>query len=163
TDAIGGTYVAALKARREWGGEALNRATTISVPVGPAATDFVAKTGGCNACHTGASAFASVLHGISDRRGRYACHASLAIEPDAHPNSLDLPTQRSGSRRRRTVESPVSAGTGERRARPPGRGPGAGETRGGRYSWIECALLRAHPLTIASATRPDRTGAPHGD
>jgi predicted CXXCH cytochrome family protein len=86
-DAVGGTYVAAIKARREWGGEALNRAATISVPVGPAPTEFIASTGGCNSCHAGATSFANVLHGVSDRRACFACHASLAIEPDT---ALDI-------------------------------------------------------------------------
>jgi hypothetical protein len=86
-DADQGTYVAAIKARREWGGEALNRATTIEVPVGPQPTTFVAKTGGCGGCHAGPTSFGSVLHGITDRRACFACHGSLAVEPDT---ALDI-------------------------------------------------------------------------
>jgi hypothetical protein len=83
-DAVPGTYVATLKARREWGGEALNRAVTREIQVGTATpTPFVAKTGGCNTCHTGASSLPSLLHGLADRRACHSCHSSLAFEPDA--------------------------------------------------------------------------------
>lgn len=83
-DALPGTYVATLKARREWGGEALNRAVTREIQVGTAApTPFVAKTGGCNTCHTGAASLPSLLHGLADRRACYSCHSALAFEPDA--------------------------------------------------------------------------------
>ena len=83
-DALPGTYVATLKARREWGGEALNRAVTLEIQVGTAAsTPYVAKTGGCNTCHTGASALPNLLHGLADRRACYSCHSALAFEPDA--------------------------------------------------------------------------------
>jgi hypothetical protein len=86
-DSLPGTYVAAIKARREWGGEALNRTFTMDVPVGPAATAFVAKTGNCSSCHTGPTAFAKVLHGVSDRRACFSCHAPIIGEPDG---SLDI-------------------------------------------------------------------------
>lgn len=83
-DALPGTYVATFKARREWGGEALNRAVTREIQVGTAAsTPFVAKTGPCNTCHAGASALPNLLHGLGDRRACYSCHSSLAFEPDA--------------------------------------------------------------------------------
>lgn len=83
-DALPGTYVATLKARREWGGEALNRAVTREIQVGTATpTPFVAKTGPCNTCHTGASSLPNLLHGLADRRACYSCHSSLAFEPDA--------------------------------------------------------------------------------
>lgn len=83
-DALGGTYVAALKARREWGGEALNRAVTKEIQVGTATpTPFVAKTGPCNTCHTGPSSLPNLLHGFADRRACFACHSALAFEPDA--------------------------------------------------------------------------------
>jgi predicted CXXCH cytochrome family protein len=83
-DALPGTYVATLKARREWGGEALNRAVTREIQVGTATpTPFVAKTGPCNTCHTGASSLPNLLHGLADRRVCYSCHSSLAFEPDA--------------------------------------------------------------------------------
>ncbi|HEV7507487.1 MAG TPA: hypothetical protein VGS07_21560 [Thermoanaerobaculia bacterium] len=83
-DALAGTYIAALKARREWGGEALKRAATVEIQVGTAApTPFVAKTGPCNTCHTGPSALPNLLHGLGDRRACFACHSSLAFEPDA--------------------------------------------------------------------------------
>jgi hypothetical protein len=83
-DALPGTYIAALKARREWGGEALKRAVTLEIQVGTAApTPFVAKTGPCNTCHAGPSALPNLLHGLGDRRACFACHSSLAFEPDA--------------------------------------------------------------------------------
>ena len=83
-DALPGTYVAALKARREWGGEALKRAVTREIQVGSAApAPFVAKTGPCNTCHSGASSLPNLLHGLDDRRTCFACHSSLAFEPDA--------------------------------------------------------------------------------
>jgi hypothetical protein len=87
-DAQPGTYVAALKARREFGGEALNRVTTLDIQVGTASpTLFEAKTGNCENCHKGPSAFGRILHGGTDRRACFACHASLSIEPDA---ALDI-------------------------------------------------------------------------
>ncbi len=83
-NALPGTYVAALKARREWGGEALKRAVTHEIQVGTAApTPFVARTGPCNTCHAGASRLPNLLHGLDDRRTCFACHSSLAFEPDA--------------------------------------------------------------------------------
>ena len=83
-DALAGTYVAALKARREWGGEALNRAVTLEIQVRTATpTPFVAKTGPCNTCHTGPSSLPNRLHGLGDRRTCFACHSPLAFEPDA--------------------------------------------------------------------------------
>ena len=67
-DALPGTYIATLKARREWGGEALNRAVTIDIQIGTETPSvFVAKTGPCNTCHIGPSSLAKVLHGLSDR------------------------------------------------------------------------------------------------
>lgn len=83
-DALPGTYVAALKARREWGGEALKRAVTRDIQVGTAApTPFVAKTGSCSTCHNGPTELPNLLHGLGDRRACFACHSSLAFEPDA--------------------------------------------------------------------------------
>lgn len=83
-DALPGTYIAALKARREWGGEAINRAVTREIQVGTATpTPFVAKTGPCNTCHTGPSSLPNLLHGLADRRACFSCHSALAFEPDA--------------------------------------------------------------------------------
>src|SRR5262245_54644016 len=87
-DALPGTYVAALKARRDFGGEALNRGATIKLQVGTAmVTAFNPSTGKCNTCHSGPSALGRALHGVSDRSACYSCHASLSIEPDA---ALDI-------------------------------------------------------------------------
>jgi hypothetical protein len=87
TDALPGTYLAAIKARREFGGEAQNRGTTAEIQVGTAVpTSFTFNTGNCETCHTGASAIGSVLHGLSDRRACFSCHPSISFEPD---NVLD--------------------------------------------------------------------------
>jgi len=87
-DALPGTYLVAVKARREFGGEALNRGTTTEIQVGTAAlSTFSPQTGHCDSCHSGASAFSKVLHGVSDRRACFACHPSIAVEPDA---ALDI-------------------------------------------------------------------------
>lgn len=87
-DALPGTYIVATKARREWGGEALNRSASIEIQVG-SNTPTVAnlQTGPCSTCHSGASSLGNLLHGTNDRRTCYGCHASLAIEPD---NALDI-------------------------------------------------------------------------
>jgi len=82
-EVLPGTYVLAIKARRDFAGEALNRATTANLQVGTVgATTFTSKTGGCNTCHSGPSQIGSILHGISDRRACFTCHARLAVEPD---------------------------------------------------------------------------------
>ena len=83
-DAKPGTYTAVIKARREWGGEALNRGATVSFQVGNATpTTFVSETGHCDTCHEGRSSLATVNHGIGDRRTCFGCHQGLPFEPDA--------------------------------------------------------------------------------
>ncbi|MBK6688055.1 MAG: hypothetical protein IPG45_26505 [Deltaproteobacteria bacterium] len=78
-----GTYVIAVKGRRDWGGEALNTGAVTEIQVGQVApTAFAPITGNCGQCHQGQSSFSKVLHGISDRRACYSCHPSLAFEPD---------------------------------------------------------------------------------
>ena len=87
-DAKPGTYTAAFKARREWGGEALNRGATVTLQVGSAApTVFQPATGHCNDCHSERSSLAIVNHGIADRSTCFSCHAALPFEPD---NPLDV-------------------------------------------------------------------------
>ncbi len=82
-DALPGTYVIATKGRRDWGGEALNRAASIEIQVGQATpTGFAPTTGNCGSCHQGPSALANVLHGLGDRRTCAGCHPTLAFEPD---------------------------------------------------------------------------------
>ncbi len=94
-----GTYALAMKARREWGGEALNRAATAEVQVGTAApTPFVPTTGPCNTCHTGESQLGKILHGLSDRRACNGCHAPLSFEPDG-PIDIRIHTIHSRSQR----------------------------------------------------------------
>jgi len=87
-DAESGTYVAAIKARREFAGEALNRGGSADIQVGQArATKFTPSTS-CTGCHAGERReFATILHGLGDRRACFGCHASLGIEFD---NALDI-------------------------------------------------------------------------
>jgi len=87
-DALPGTYTITVKARRDWGGEALNRGATIEVQVGQTdLTPFSPTTGHCNGCHTERSSLAIIDHGIADRRSCDGCHSALAFEPD---NALDI-------------------------------------------------------------------------
>jgi hypothetical protein len=87
-DALPGTYTLAIKGRREWGGEALDRGTTIAIQVGQSApTAFAPATGNCENCHTDRSSLAIVNHGLDDRRSCFGCHPSLSFEPD---NALDI-------------------------------------------------------------------------
>jgi hypothetical protein len=88
-DAEAGTYVAAIKARRDFAGEALNRGATLDIQVGQILpTTFTPKTQ-CGSCHKASDRtdFATVLHGIDDKRACFGCHASLGIEFD---NALDI-------------------------------------------------------------------------
>jgi hypothetical protein len=88
TDAQSGTYIAAIKARRDFAGEALNRGDTVEIQVGqPRRTFFTPKTQ-CTSCHTGPRTnFGTILHGIEDRRSCFGCHSSLGVEFD---NALDI-------------------------------------------------------------------------
>ncbi len=88
SDALPGTYVAAVKGRRDFAGEALNRGATTTIQVGTSTpTSAHLQTGPCNTCHSGASALANILHGIGDRRACFACHSALESEPDG---ALDI-------------------------------------------------------------------------
>lgn len=79
-DALPGTYVAALKARREFGGEALNKGAMIRLQVGGVnVTGASPKIGGCQDCHEGRSAFPNVLHGLPDTTPCAACHTSATF------------------------------------------------------------------------------------
>jgi len=100
-DALPGTYIAAIKARRVFGGEALNRAAVATFQVGATeSTGFAPKTGNCEACHKGATSFENVLHGVSDRRACFACHIALSFERD---NALDVRVHSIHSRSRRFI------------------------------------------------------------
>ena len=82
-DALPGTYVVAVKGRRDWGGEALNRSSTLDIQVGSATlSTFQPKTGKCNNCHQDEAALSNILHGMGDRRACYSCHSTLEFEPD---------------------------------------------------------------------------------
>jgi predicted CXXCH cytochrome family protein len=88
-DAESGTYVAAVKARRDFAGEALNRGATLEFQVGQTQpTQFVPQTQ-CGSCHNpeDRTDFATILHGIDDRQACFGCHSSLGIEFD---NALDI-------------------------------------------------------------------------
>ncbi len=98
-DAAPGTYVSAVKARRLFGGEALNRAAVVTLQVGtPNPTARKPATGNCEGCHQGSTGFANVLHGVSDRRACFGCHMGLSFEPD---NALDVRVHSIHSRSRR--------------------------------------------------------------
>ncbi len=108
-DAQPGTYMLSFKSRRDWGGEAIVKAVTKEVQVGQAApSTFVAKTGNCNGCHTGQTSFDKVLHGISDRRACFGCHAPLGGEPD---NRLDFRIHFIHSRSNRMPVDPTVCST----------------------------------------------------
>lgn len=88
-DADPGTYIAAVKARRDYAGEALNRGATLDFQVGQTQpTQFTPETQ-CSSCHNpqDRTDFATILHGIDDRRACFGCHSSLGIEFD---NALDI-------------------------------------------------------------------------
>lgn len=88
-DAAPGTYLFAIKARRDYGGEALNRTGVVEIQVGQAAHTGFTPTVRCTSCHQtipGAE-FDRILHGVSDQRTCYGCHASLGIEFD---NAIDI-------------------------------------------------------------------------
>lgn len=91
-DALPGTYVAVVKGRREYRGEALNRGATFQFQVGQTASTAFAPTTQCASCHgQPATSLGKILHGIDDRATCYTCHSSLAIEID---NRLDYRVHR---------------------------------------------------------------------
>lgn len=88
TDALPGTYVVTLKARRDYAGEATNTGSVIRIQVGTQEeTAWTPTTTGCQSCHSGAAALGNILHGIGDRESCLSgCHVALGNEPD---NALD--------------------------------------------------------------------------
>lgn len=90
-DAAPGTYVTVFKARREYRGEALNRAAAHRIQVGQSAPTAFTPSTRCTTCHAGASSLNRVLHGIDDRATCNTCHSSLAIEVD---NRIDYRVHR---------------------------------------------------------------------
>ncbi len=84
-DAQPGTWVVAVKARRDYGGEAINAGAVHRIQVGSTEiTQWEPTTGNCNTCHTGQRALGKILHGMSDRESCLAgCHTAVEFEPDA--------------------------------------------------------------------------------
>ena len=108
-DAEPGTYTLTFKGRRDWGGEALNAATTVDLQVGQRnASVFAPTTGRCNTCHQGPSGFDSVLHRNADRRTCYGCHAPLESEPD---HALDYRIHTIHTRSSRMPANPYQCST----------------------------------------------------
>lgn len=104
-----GTYLVAIKGRRDWGGEAINAAGTAEIQVGsPTPTGFQPTTGRCNTCHTGDSALGEVLHGLGDRRACYSCHSTMDFEPD---HALDYRIHLIHSRSERFPADPADCST----------------------------------------------------
>jgi hypothetical protein len=105
-----GTYIAIFKARRDYGGEALNRVAQIELQVGQAypspPTQFT--TGHCDDCHQGQSDFGTILHGVSDRRTCFGCHPQLDFEPD---HALDCRVHTIHTRSHRFPGNPYDCST----------------------------------------------------
>lgn len=87
-DAEAGTYVAAIKARRDYAGEALNRGASTEIQVGQIApTTFTPKTA-CVNCHSEERrSLDTLLHGFNEPATCFGCHSSLGIEFDG---ALDI-------------------------------------------------------------------------
>lgn len=109
-DAQPGTYLAIFKARRDYGGEALNRVGETQFQVGQAdpspPTQFT--TGHCEDCHQGRSDFDVILHGVSDRRTCFGCHPQLQFEPD---HALDCRVHTIHTRSHRFPGNPYDCST----------------------------------------------------
>jgi hypothetical protein len=87
-DAPPGTYLVAVKARREFAGEPRRDGDVLTVQVGQGApTTFTPGTGKCQTCHQGPASLDVILHGLGDRRACFGCHSSLGIEFN---NALDV-------------------------------------------------------------------------
>jgi hypothetical protein len=95
-----GTYLVKIKARRDYGGEALNRVGSAEIQIGQTAisppTTFT--TGNCRSCHAGRSDLSVLLHGEGDRRACFGCHPGLGFEKD---HALDCRVHEIHSRSRR--------------------------------------------------------------
>ena len=139
-DALAGTYVAVVKARRIFGGQAINAAATTTIQVGsPVATGYTATTGGCAVCHNRQAGFQNILHGVTDFRACATCHMSLSFEPD---NALDIRVHAVHDRSRRTGENPANCSMCHLAA-PTGPGRGFLQRAGQRAAGI--TEPRTHP------------------
>jgi hypothetical protein len=109
-DAKPGTYIAVFKARRDYGGEALNRVAETEIQVGQteASPPTQFTTGHCEDCHQGRSDFEVILHGVSDRRTCFGCHPTLGFEPD---HALDCRVHTIHTRSHRFPANPFDCST----------------------------------------------------
>jgi hypothetical protein len=79
-----GTYILSVKARRVWGGEALNRGASLDIQVGmEGVTNYEPAVGNCSGCHRGNGSLALVNHGFGDLRTCQVCHTQQANVPDS--------------------------------------------------------------------------------
>lgn len=82
-NALPGTYIVTMKARRVYLGEDTPFTRTITVQVGsPAPTSAALPTGKCGACHGGGGSLADILHANDNLASCNGCHAAIAIELD---------------------------------------------------------------------------------
>lgn len=82
-DAVPGTYLVTLKARRAYLGEDIPRATTLRIQVGTkTVTKATLHTGNCQSCHKDGSDFTRISHGLkdTDRDTCATCHAPQTSE-----------------------------------------------------------------------------------
>jgi cytochrome c551/c552 len=76
-----GTYVVALKGRRNYLGQELPASKVIEFQVGsPERTHARLNTGGCKECHSADSALSRVNHALDNRSSCSTCHAPLNFE-----------------------------------------------------------------------------------
>jgi hypothetical protein len=81
SDAVPGTYLVTLKARRVYLGQDVPFTRTIEVQVGtPEHTQATFGVGGCDDCHKGQSGLGNILHGNSNLATCAACHTPLGFE-----------------------------------------------------------------------------------
>jgi hypothetical protein len=87
-DALPGTYSVQVKGRRLFAGEPLQAALPVSVQVATATpTQFSAKTGNCESCHSGRAAIPVVGHGFpGNGTGApcYACHTGTVYTANSY-------------------------------------------------------------------------------
>jgi hypothetical protein len=76
-----GTYLLALKGRRNYLGQELPASKVVEFQVGsPERTQARLNTGGCSECHNGPSSLSRVNHALDNRSTCSTCHAPLNFE-----------------------------------------------------------------------------------